>query len=102
MFEIGFTELMLVGVVALLVLGPERLPKAAGTAGRWIGQAKRTMNGIKAQIEREMDAEQLRKELDQQPLRQLEQQLRDGIRLEHTPDEGVESVSATARAAVKA
>ncbi|RRV06029.1 twin-arginine translocase subunit TatB [Pseudomonas sp. v388] len=81
MFEIGFTELALVGVIALLVLGPERLPKAAATAGRWIGQAKRTMGGIKAQIEREMDAEQVRQELNRQPLRQLEQELRDGIRL---------------------
>jgi sec-independent protein translocase protein TatB len=82
MFEIGVTELMLVGVVALLVLGPERLPKAASTAGRWIGQAKRTMGGIKAQIEREMDAEQIRQDLDTQPLRQLEQELRQGIHLE--------------------
>ncbi|MDF2640794.1 MAG: tatB 2 [Pseudomonas sp.] len=82
MFEIGFTELMLVGIVALLVLGPERLPKAAATAGRWIGQAKRTVSGIKTQLEREIDAEQLRQELDKQPLRQLEQQLREGIRLE--------------------
>lgn len=82
MFEIGFTELMLVGVIALLVLGPERLPKAAATAGRWIGQAKRTMSGIKTQIEREMDTEQLRQELDRQPLLQLERELREGIRLE--------------------
>lgn len=98
MFEIGFTELMLVGVVALLVLGPERLPKAASTAGRWIGQAKRTMNGIKTQIEREMDAEQLRKDLDQQPLRQLEQELRAGIRLEHAPETHLESASGPAKA----
>jgi sec-independent protein translocase protein TatB len=82
MFEIGFTELALVGVIALLVLGPERLPKAAATAGRWVGQAKRTLGGIKKQIEREMDAEQLRQELDRQPLRQLEQELREGIRLD--------------------
>lgn len=82
MFEIGFTELLVVGMVALLVLGPERLPKAASTAGRWIGQFKRGMNGIKQQMERELDAEQLRRELDQQPLRQLEQELRDGVRLD--------------------
>lgn len=82
MFEIGFTEMLLVGVVALLVLGPERLPKAASTAGRWIGQFKRGLNGIKQQMERELDAEQLRKELDQQPLRKLEQELREGVRLD--------------------
>jgi sec-independent protein translocase protein TatB len=85
MFEIGFTELMLVGVIALLVLGPERLPKAAATAGRWVGQAKRTVREIKTHMEREIDAEQLRQELDRQPLRQLEQELRDGVRLEAPP-----------------
>ena len=82
MFEIGFTELMLVGVIALLVLGPERLPRAAATAGRWMGQARRTVRDIKTQMEREIDAEQLRLELDRQPLRQLEQELRDGVRLD--------------------
>jgi len=82
MFEIGFTEMLLVGVVALLVLGPERLPKAASTAGRWIGQFKRGLNGIKQQMERELDAEQLRKDLDAQPLRQLEQELREGIKFD--------------------
>jgi sec-independent protein translocase protein TatB len=93
MFEIGFTELMLVGVIALLVLGPERLPKAAATAGRWMGQAKRTMSGIKAQIEREMDTEQLRQELERQPLLQLEQELREGIRLEPTPSVTAQTAS---------
>ena len=93
MFEIGFSELMLIGVIALLVLGPERLPKAAATAGRWIGQAKRTMGGIKAQIEREMDAEQLRQELDRQPLRQLEQELREGIALDPAPTRNAQPAS---------
>ncbi|MCQ2994471.1 Sec-independent protein translocase protein TatB [Pseudomonas syringae] len=82
MFEIGFTELLLVGTVALLVLGPERLPKAASTAGRWLGKFKRGLNGIKLQMERELDAEQLRKELDHQPLRKLEQELREGVRMD--------------------
>lgn len=82
MFEIGFTELLLVGTVALLVLGPERLPKAAATAGRWMGQTKRALSGIKQQMERELDAEQLRKELDQQPLLKREQELRAGIQLD--------------------
>jgi sec-independent protein translocase protein TatB len=93
MFEIGFTELMLVGVIALLVLGPERLPKAAATAGRWMGQAKRTMSGIKAQIEREMDTEQLSQELERQPLLQLEQELREGIRLEPAPTATAQTAS---------
>lgn len=82
MFDIGFSELLLVGLVALLVLGPERLPIAARQAGLWLGRAKRAMNTLKAQVNQELDSEQLRRELDEQPLRQLEQQLRDGMRLE--------------------
>lgn len=84
MFDIGFSELLLISLVALLVLGPERLPVAARNAGRWIGQAKRAMNSIKTQMVQELDAEQLRQEFDSQPLRQLEQCLREGIQLEPT------------------
>lgn len=76
MFEIGFTELLLVSVVALLVLGPERLPVAARTLGRGLGQAKRAMTMLRDQVERELDAEAVNKELDALPLRQLEQDLR--------------------------
>lgn len=78
MFEVGFTELLLVGVVALLVLGPERLPVAARTLGRGLGQAKRAMSALKAQVEREMDI----KELDAEPLQRLEQELRRGVSLQ--------------------
>ena len=56
MFGISFTELLLVGLVALLVLGPERLPGAARTAGLWIGRVKRSFNAIKADIEHEIGA----------------------------------------------
>ncbi len=84
MFEIGFTEMLLVGVVALLVLGLERLPVAARTLGRGLGQAKRAMGMLRDQVERELDAQAVSKELDAAPLRQLEQELRRGINL--SPD----------------
>ena len=54
MFDIGFTELLLVGLVALVVLGPERLPGAVRTASLWIGRIKRSFNSIKAEVEREI------------------------------------------------
>lgn len=79
MFEIGFTELLLVGVVALLVLGPERLPVAMRTVGRGLGQARRAMGALRAQVERELDTQALQQELDAQPLRRLEQELREGV-----------------------
>lgn len=85
MFEIGFTEMLLVGVVALLVLGPERLPVAARTLGRGLGQAKRAMGMLRDQVERELDAQAVSKELDAAPLRQLEQELRRGINLPPEP-----------------
>ena len=50
MFEVGFTELLLISVVALLVLGPERLPVAARTLGRGLGQAKRAMTMLRDQV----------------------------------------------------
>ena len=81
MFEIGFTELLLVGIVALLVLGPERLPVAARTLGRGLGQARRALNALKAQVEREIDMPAL----DAAPLQRLEQEIRQGIQLDATP-----------------
>ena len=61
MFGISFSELLLVGLVALLVLGPERLPGAARTAGLWIGRLKRSFNSIKMEVEREIGADDIRR-----------------------------------------
>lgn len=85
MFEIGFTELLLVGVVALLVLGPERLPVAMRAVGRGVGQARRAMGALRAQVERELDTQALTQELDAEPLRRLEQELRQGVSLQAQP-----------------
>ncbi|MDO8271244.1 MAG: Sec-independent protein translocase protein TatB, partial [Gammaproteobacteria bacterium] len=56
MFEIGFTELVLIAIVALIVVGPERLPGAIRTASLWIGRAKRSFNQVKTEIEKEINA----------------------------------------------
>lgn len=63
MFDVGFSELLLIGLVALLVLGPERLPGAARTAGLWIGRLKSGFQAIKADVEREIGADEIRREL---------------------------------------
>ena len=63
MFGISFSELLLVGLVALLVLGPERLPHAARTAGLWVGRLKRSFNAIKQEVEREIGADEIRRQL---------------------------------------
>lgn len=61
MFDIGFSELVLIAVVALIVLGPQRLPKAARTMGHLFGRLQRYVNEVKADINREMELEELRK-----------------------------------------
>jgi sec-independent protein translocase protein TatB len=61
MFDIGFSELMVIGVVALIVIGPERLPKVARTVGILFGRMQRYVNDVKADISREMQLEELRK-----------------------------------------
>jgi Tat protein translocase TatB subunit len=64
MFEVGFSELVLLFVIGLLVLGPERLPKVATQLGRWVGRARRTASQLRHQLEREIalsEIEQSRK-----------------------------------------
>ncbi|MBV6290345.1 Sec-independent protein translocase protein TatB [Pseudomonas aegrilactucae] len=76
MFGISFSELLLVGLVALLVLGPERLPGAARTAGLWIGRLKRSFNAIKNEVEREIGADDIRRQLHNEHILSMEQQAR--------------------------
>jgi sec-independent protein translocase protein TatB len=61
MFDIGFSELMLIGIVALVVIGPERLPKVARSAGQWLGRLNRYVAQVKQDIDRDMKLEELRK-----------------------------------------
>ena len=66
MFDMGFTEMMLIGIVALVVIGPERLPGVARTAGKYVGRLKRFMTSVKADVEQELRADELRQILSQQ------------------------------------
>lgn len=60
MFDISFTELMLIGVVALVVIGPERLPRVARTVGHLLGRAQRYVGDVKSDIQREMEVDELK------------------------------------------
>nr|WP_288500135.1 Sec-independent protein translocase protein TatB [uncultured Pseudomonas sp.] len=75
MFGISFSELLLVALVALLVLGPERLPGAARTAGLWIGRIKRSFNSIKEEVEREIGADEIRRQLHNERILELEREM---------------------------
>ena len=79
MFDIGFLELAVILVLSLLVLGPERLPKAAKTVGYWFGKARRYVEGMKAQVESEFDTAEVKRLLRNQEvqIRELQGKIQD-------------------------
>ena len=64
MFDIGFSELMIIGLVALIVIGPEKLPRVARTVGHLAGRLQRYVSDVKADINREIELDELRKMRD--------------------------------------
>jgi len=66
MFDIGFWELLLIAVVALLVIGPERLPGVARKTGLWVGKMRRFVASVKADVDREIAADELKKTMARQ------------------------------------
>lgn len=82
MFDVGFSELLIIAVVALLVLGPERLPKAARFAGLWVRKARAQWYSVKSELEMELAQEEMKKHLQdaensiRAPMRELQQDLR--------------------------
>ena len=76
MFDIGFSELLIIAVVALLVLGPERLPRAARMAGMWVRRARAQWYSVQADLERELAQEEYRRSVGK-PLEELERELAD-------------------------
>jgi len=79
MFDIGFPELLIVSIVALLVLGPERLPEALRTLGLWFGRMRRSFSAVKVEIEREIGMDEVRRQLHNEAIldemRELESQV---------------------------
>jgi sec-independent protein translocase protein TatB len=82
MFELGWVEIGLVGIIALVVLGPERLPKAARFAGLWVRKARAQWFAVKAEMERELAAEELKASLraEREAIREAVKQLDDEAR----------------------
>ena len=60
MFDVGFWEIAIIALIALIILGPDRLPRAARTIGLWVGKARRTLSEVKRDIDRELDASELK------------------------------------------
>jgi len=96
MFDIAFSELLIIGIVALVVIGPERLPKVARTAGQWLGKLNRYVSQVKQDIDRDMKLDELRKM--QQDMKDTAQRYeimaKDGARVaEETVEEGASQIS---------
>lgn len=77
MFDVSFWELLVIGVIALIVVGPERLPGLMRTLGLWVGRARATFYSVRDEIEREANAQGLRD--TQRALRDTERDLREGV-----------------------
>ena len=79
MFDIGFWEIALISIMALVVIGPERLPKVARTMGQWFGKARRFVEGVKGEVESEFDTAELKRLLHNQEvqLKELQGKLND-------------------------
>ena len=91
MFDIGFWELFLILILALLVVGPERLPKAARTAGYWFGKARRYVEGVKEEVASEFDVSELKRMIHNQEVQinELQGKLNETVALDeqkHEPE----------------
>ena len=100
MFDLAFSELLMIGLVALVVLGPERLPKAARFAGLWVRRARAQWYSVKSELEREMAAEELKQNLDavRTAASDLDREVREAAGRVET---GVRDAGASARREVK-
>ncbi len=101
MFDFGFSELLVIAVVALVVLGPERLPKAARFAGLWVRKARAQWYSVKSEFEREMAADELKRSVGN-PAQDLRKEM-DAVGKEmaavgQAASEGVRDAEALARA----
>ncbi len=66
MFDVGFSELVMIGLVSLIVIGPERLPKVARLVGFWLGKSRSMIANVKSEIQYELHQEELRQLLNEQ------------------------------------
>jgi sec-independent protein translocase protein TatB len=103
MFDIGFSELLVIGVVALIVIGPQKLPRVARTVGHLAGRLQRYVSDVKADINREIELEELRKMRDSMQKAAADMQSSVDTELNKTADElnkAVEGVKPTATESV--
>jgi sec-independent protein translocase protein TatB len=96
MFDIGFSELLVIGVVALVVIGPEKLPRVARTIGHLAGRLQRYVSDVKADINREIELDELRKMRDAMQQSASEMQSSVNAEMSKTADDLNKTVEAAA------
>jgi sec-independent protein translocase protein TatB len=96
-FDIGFSELIVVFIVGLLILGPERLPHAAKTAGLWVRKIRRSINSVQREINAQLDQEELQRKLDLNNQRIMEE-----TPMSNTPDIIQNTITPLPESALKA
>ncbi len=81
MFDVGFWEILLILILALVVIGPERLPGAARQAGFFVGKARRYIEGVRSEVEEELDVNEFKRMLHNQEVQinELQQQIKSGV-----------------------
>ncbi|MEL0082906.1 MAG: Sec-independent protein translocase protein TatB [Gammaproteobacteria bacterium] len=109
MFDIGFWELTVIGMVALLVIGPERLPGVARTTGLWVGRLRRVAGSFREDLERELRSEELKRSLEQErdtlltPVKEVADDLRATVKgvVENDPPEVTQASPKSATESLK-
>jgi sec-independent protein translocase protein TatB len=83
MFDISFPELILIAIVGLLVIGPKRLPEALRTLGLWMGRMRRSFTNVKAEIEKEIGMDEIRRQLHNEAvmeeMKRIEREVRQSV-----------------------
>jgi len=101
MFDIGFPELVLIAIVGLLVIGPERLPEALRTLGLWLGRMRRSFASVKNEIEKEIGMDEVRRQLHNEAvmeeMKRIEQEVRTGRSSDDATDAGHGDAAEVAR-----
>jgi len=96
MFDISFSELALIGVIALLVLGPDRMPQALRTLGLWIGRASRAFTTMRAEIEREIGMDEIRRQLHNEAIMDQLKRLERDVKGERAANDATTAPSSAA------
>jgi sec-independent protein translocase protein TatB len=96
MFEVGFPELVLIAIVGLLVIGPDKLPETLRTLGLWLGRMRRSFTSVKAEIEKEIGMDEVRRQLHNEAImeemKRIEQEVKSTAdTARNTLNEGVEA-----------